>query len=703
MNKLKLFATAVAFAVPSFIWAIPADPRPRPVVNPDGSVVEVRVHGDERFHFMTDVDCNSIIEKNDNGFYVNAIRNGVALEFNKDNVALMRSEAEAAIANPAFYNYVPGVSSFSTETSMQRMANLNSDGRSNYPTIGNATRSLVVLVEFQDVEFYVDDPKDYFSRQLNEPGFSDYGGMGSALDYYTDASNGLYTPQFDVYGPVKVSKNADYFEDSDSGNMALLIEEAITQLHESGELNLADYDFDEDGTLDTVFIYYAGYGSADSNTDTIWPHQYDYQYLVNWYGANQLKFDGIKVGPYACANELKGWNPQTNRYPWNDGSTPWVDGIGAFCHEYGHVLGLPDLYDTEYSGGVVTPGQWDVMDQGSYNFEGCAPPLYSAYEQWVCHWLEFTTAEDATHYDLVALGNTETPTAVRIRIPASSSGTTFQSEYFVLESRDNSKWDACFPNSGLMVWRINYKKSVWTSNSVNSSSGSNVEIVYANGSNNPIFEDGAIYPGAAVELTPSKSYSFWVSPVISDISYDHESMTASFDYNMLTQPSVSTVLHDNPLAAADGSRSFTLEWDPVDGVDSYLVTITTTSGKVVDGFDAKDVGNVTSVSTNTMSNVYWKLEMEAFVRCVVGGMPSSEKSNTITFKPSELDLAGGEVDAVGEVIAGDIVIKGGIGCVIAPENALIFNLSGQQLRNENLAPGIYLVVSGSSTAKVLVR
>lgn len=703
MNKAKLLATAAAIAIPSLMWAVPADPRPRTLTNPDGSKVEVRVHGDERFHFMTDVNCKTILQRNADGFYVNAVRNGKTLQFNRDNVQRLRDEAQAAAAHPQFFDYVPGaVSSAPAESSMQRMATLNSTGRSTYPTIGEGIRSLVVLVEFQDVDFTVDNPKDYFSRQLNEPGFSDYGGNGSAVDYFKDASHGMYAPQFDVYGPVKVSKNADYFKDNDSGNMALLIREAITQLHESGELNLADYDYDGNGTLDTVFIYYAGYGSADSETETIWPHQYDYQYYVSWMGAPQLRFDGIKVGPYACANELKGWNPNNGRLPWADGSKPWVDGVGCFIHEYGHVLGLPDLYDVDYNEGVVTPGQWDVMDQGSYNFDGCMPPLYSAYEQWVCNWLEYTDAEDFTHYDLKALGNSDSPQAVRIRIPMSASGSNFQSEYFVIETRDNSKWNSCFPEPGLMIWRINYKKSVWTSNSVNSINGSNVEIVYANGENHPIFESGAIYPGAPVELKPSKDYSMWKSPVISDIVYDKETLTGSFDYNMVQQPDLYTVLHDSPKAVADGSRAFTLEWDPVDGVDSYRVTIKTTSGKVVDKFDEKDVGNVTSVTTNTMSNVYWKLDMEAYVRCVVDGMVSSEISNVVSFKPSELERAG-DPNAVDGVASDDVVIRGDVGCVIAPEGASVYNLSGQQLRNENLAPGVYLVSFRSHTAKVLVR
>ena len=706
MNNLKTLAAAAAIAIPSLIWAVPADPRPRTLTNPDGTKVEVRVHGDERFHLMTDLDCTSILQRNADGFYVKAVRNGKTLQFNRDNVLMLREEAQAVASHPQFFEYTPGVDNLmSAQSPMQRMASLNTEGRSTYPTIGEGIRSLVVLVEFQDVEFTVENPKEYFTRQLNEPGFSDYGGKGSALDYYKDASHGLYSPQFDVYGPVKVSKNADYFKDNDSGNMALLIREAITQLHDAGELNLADYDYDENGTLDTVFIYYAGYGSADSDTETIWPHQYDYQYYVNWTAAPQLRFDGVKVGPYACANELKGWNPNTYKQPWQDGSEPWVDGVGTFIHEYGHVLGLPDMYDVEYSGGVVTPGEWDVMDQGCYNFDACVPPLYSAYEQWVCNWLEFTDAQELNHYDLKALGNSDTPQAVRVRIPKTSAGDSFYDEYFVLEARDNSRWDACFDEPGVMIWRINYKRSTWNGNSVNSKSGSNIEIIYADGDKHPLFVSGNIYPGGAHELVPSKTYQYWESPYITSISYDKDLLTGSFDYNVITEaPSGAPVLHDNPYADLGTAKNFTLTWDPVEDADSYLLTIKRTStGKNFGVYDEFDVGNVTSYKVVSVAIGFWNNEIEAYVRAVKR-IPCADTSNVVTFIPKDLPRSDHEIEsAVGAVDADVSLISGGVGHVLAPEGAVVYNLSGQQLRNESLAPGVYIVSYAGRTVKVLVR
>lgn len=691
--KVKHIIAAMALSLPGLMSAVPADPRPRTVTNPDGSTTIVRMHGNEFFHFMTDVDCTRILERDSRGFIVDAVRDGKALSYSESAIGMLKSEAEARFPIPE----AP-----SSRSSMHKMATLNSEGRSNYPTIGKGNRSLVVLVEFQDVDFTVENPKEYYTRQLNEPGFSEYGGKGSALDYYLDASNGLYSPQFDVYGPVKVSREASYFKDMGSPTMAMLIKESLTALHDAGEIDFSNYDLDEDGIVDTVFFYYAGYGSADSETETIWPHQYDYRYLGS-FGSSSLRFDDKKIGPYACANELKGWNPTTGKFPWKDGSTPWVDGIGTFVHEYGHVLGLPDLYDVNYTEGVnvLTPGQWSVMAEGCYNFNGCVPPLYSAYEQWLCRWLEYTEAVDASHYDLVALGNSDTPTAVRIGIPKTEEGDAMESEYFVVEARDASKWDACFPESGLVIWRVNYNKNLWINNNVNSSKSSNVVIHYAGGAQNPAFTGGVIYPGGASELVPSKDYEFWKSPILTEIAYDEASKTASFDYNMLSEaPTGAPLLHDNPFADESGARNFTLVWDPVEDADSYLLTIKRVStGKALGIYDEFNVGNVSSFKIVSVPIAYWTNEIEVYVRAVKG-IPCSDTSNVVRFVPKSLDKGSNAVDGIGE---DSVDIYGGVGCIHAPEGAEVFDMSGKRLAADSLAPGVYVVRYGSLTVKVLVR
>ena len=694
MINCKHILAALAISLPGMMAAVPADPRPRVVTNPDGSEVTVRVHGDEFFHFMTDEACTRILQRDARGFISDMLVEGKPVAFNRENVLKLSEEAMAAFPIAAQNNV----------SSMKRMATLDPDGRSNYPTIGKGNRSLVVLVEFQDVEFTVPDPKNYFTRQLNEPGFSDYGGAGSALDYYIASSNGLYQPQFDVYGPVKVSKDASYFNGMGNKAMSLFIRESLTELRERGEIDFSNYDYDEDGVVDTVFFYYAGYGSADSDTETIWPHQFDFRYLNSGFGSTSLRFDGKKVGPYACANELKGTNPQTGMLPWKDGSEPWGEGIGTFVLEYGHVLGLPDLYDTAYEEGVTveTPGDWSVMASGSYNLDGCIPPLYSSYEQWLCRWLEFTEAEDAVSYAIPALGSSETPVAVRVGIPKSAGGDDMENEYFIVEARDKSGWDQSFPESGIVVWRINYNKNDWTNNTVNSAKGSNVVIHHANGVNHPAFTGGSIFPGSPSELKPSKDYPYWKSPIITDISYDADSKTGCFDFNVLSEiPTGAPLLHDTPLADQSGARNFTLQWDPVDGATAYQLTIRRVStGKVLGIYDEFNVGDVTSVKVISVPIGYWNNEIEAYVRAVKV-IPCADTSNVVRFTPKSLPVGGD--NAVDGIESDNVAISGGVGCVNAPDGAQVFDMSGKLLRNEGLAAGVYIVVYAGRSHKVLVR
>ncbi|MDE5872089.1 MAG: hypothetical protein K2H22_09130, partial [Muribaculaceae bacterium] len=176
---------------------------------------------------------------------------------------------------------------------------------------------------------------------------------------------------------------------------------------------------------------------------------------------------------------------------------------------------------------------------------------------------EFTEAEDAVSYDIPALGHSESSKAVRIGIPKSAEGDGIENEYFVIEARDRSGWDLSLPESGLFVWRINYSKSNWTNNSVNSAKGSNVVIHYADGAAHPAFTGGNIYPGSPLELIPSKDYEFWKSPIISGIAYDSAAKTGHFGFNMFAElPTGAPLLHDAPFADLGGARSFTLQWDP---------------------------------------------------------------------------------------------------------------------------------------------
>lgn len=162
---------------------------------------------------------------------------------------------------------------------------------------------MVILVQYSDVKFSCADPHDYFSRMLNEQGFADLGGTGSARDFFMENSQGKFIPQFDVYGPVTLSKPMSYY----GGNTAAgddrhpdeMVVEACRLL--DGEVDFSQYDRDGDGFIDNVFVFYAGRGeNSGGGPDTVWPHSAD---IMDW-DTTPYMFDGVRFNRYGCTNEV---------------------------------------------------------------------------------------------------------------------------------------------------------------------------------------------------------------------------------------------------------------------------------------------------------------------------------------------------------------------------------------------------------------
>jgi M6 family metalloprotease-like protein len=188
---------------------------------------------------------------------------------------------------------------------------------------------------------------------------------GSARQYFHDTSWGQYNPQFDVVGPYTLSQSYAYYGKNNDANVGEMIRDACKMADEDG-VDFTQYDNDNDGKVDFVYVLYAGYGEADGGpANTVWPHNYDLRYT-----GVTCNVDGKTVRNYACSNEISYYSKLYN-------------GIGTFCHEFSHVLGLPDLYETNQTPkGLHTLLDWDILDYGPYNNDGNTPPAYSAYERF---------------------------------------------------------------------------------------------------------------------------------------------------------------------------------------------------------------------------------------------------------------------------------------------------------------------------------
>lgn len=456
MKKIGLIA--VLCVIINTLWAVPARKGGFVVSQPDGSELTVYQHGDEYFHWTTN-EKGEWLCMDDDGYY------RVTEALSDEAIQSMR------FASPrrAEYKETP---------------------------LNIATRGLIILVNFKDVAFTTS--KTEMDSMLTGKNYTRnytykyYGrtytveSEGSAWKYFYDSSNGQYDPQFDVVGPVTVSQNMAYYGGNNSygdKNPEAMIVEACRLVDDSVDFSL--YDNDKDGVVDFVYVMYAGLGEADGGgANTIWPHQY--------YVFQYLSLDNTKIYRYACSNEM-------------DNYTKHHTGIGTFCHEFSHVLGLPDLYETNTTSmhDQKTLGQWSILDYGPYNNDGNTPPAYSAYERFFMGWLTprlITEPENVTLADL-SVGKEAlliSSTDQHNLIGNDPNPTTF----YMLENRQQAGWDEYLPGHGLMLTKIQYSYKKWFDNAVNNTAKSmGVDLIEADGKAPNYNSNG--YMGKAKDLFPA--------------------------------------------------------------------------------------------------------------------------------------------------------------------------------------------------------
>ena len=381
-------------------WAVVAPKTPYPYTQPDGSVIMLVNHGDEFFSWIT---CEGqIVEKDVNGYYRPVVTT-FSMEQKAQAANIMRQ-----IANESY-----------KEAADSRLGM----GEKNF---------MVILVEFADLSFTVNNPKEAFSRLLNEPGYAENGGTGSVKDFYTENSSGLFKPTFDVYGPVTVPKSYAYYGEQVGTTHDAHADEALYDacviLDES--LDFSQYDLDKDGRVDNVFFFFAGHGQAEGGGEnTIWPHKWQ----LNRHNGT---FDGVRVWSYACASEYRGSSGEE------------MTGIGTFTHEFGHVIGLPDFYDTNNStdGQVIdAPAHFSPMSSGNYLNSGRTPCYFTSIERQMLGWMgDLPMITASGEYTLGPLRSNSLPYA----IPADVDG-----ECFILEYRDGTRWDSYLPQ-GMVVYQM---------------------------------------------------------------------------------------------------------------------------------------------------------------------------------------------------------------------------------------------------------
>lgn len=465
MNKKILLLVLVAiFYQMVFLqaFAVKAYPFPVKVTQPDGTQLTIRLQGDE-FHHLKMTEDGYLLKRNSKGFFTYAISNAageitvskhIARNINRRSsleTQFLRTVSKAAVLKRVLSTRQKSKMS-GTEDHAQRV----------FPLTG-APKSLVILVNFSDAGYVTPTPQTAFTNLLNQDGYSANGGTGSARDYFMSSTYGKFAPNFDVVGPYTLSHTMAYYGANDASdndvNPQQMIIDACTLAAANG-INFTQYDTDSDGFVDNVFVYYAKYNEAEGGpANSIWPHRWT---LDNY----NTKFNGKIIYDYSCTSELRG----------SSGSN--MCGIGTFCHEFGHVLGLPDYYDTSGTQ-TNTLNSWSIMDEGAYNNQGRTPPTYSAYDRFFLGYItpqQIYTPSDFTLLPLyqgkIPPENTNNQTFLLSATTHNLNGSNpFPAEFFMLEYRAKTGWDTYLPQEGMLIWHIDYKKTAWDDNTPNNYTG----------------------------------------------------------------------------------------------------------------------------------------------------------------------------------------------------------------------------------------
>lgn len=521
---MKIVVASLLLLVCAFgAKAVPARPTPLTFPDASGNLLTVRLTGDENYHYYF---CAETGERY-------RLRGDTLIPLAADE---MRAPAKVRRRT------LPGTYSNTT-----------------FPARGEQ-KALVVLVDYRDVKFNLPDPRDYFTRMLNEEGFSDYWATGSARDWYRDSSHGLFTPVFDVFGPVTLQNNRQYYggndalgQDMNPHRMAI---EACRKLNP--EIDFTEYDRDHDGVIDNVFVVYAGRGEADGgSSDCVWPHAWS---ISSAEPGSRYEYDGVQLNRYACCNEWilsdlgNGFRPV---------------GIGTFVHEFSHIMGLPDLYSTQYAEGTFTPGGFSVMDYGPYNNDGCTPPQFSAWERSALGYGDpAPLSAEAANVALQPLGNDAGGYVIHTPDP---------NEFFVLENRQQSGWDTYIPGHGLLVWHIVYDAEVWAHNALNNDPTFNrVDLIEADNLPTAATRSGDPFPGASGVTALSAS----TTPAL----LTHDGAPTGYALTDIAERGERLVMRlnggapdiDAPTALraeAVAPASFTARWEPVAGASGYEVSL----------------------------------------------------------------------------------------------------------------------------------
>ncbi len=460
----RILISAVLSLCAAMTFAIPAKKSWKVVSQSDGTTIKVSQAGDEHLHYYITEDNVPLYKAADNRYCYLTIESG---KLHNSGVlaheSAARSAKELQVMN-TIHDLAPIARQMAAKKRSAAKRCVRPDrlpSKDDISVFKGSKKALVILAAFSDKSFSKGDDAivKFYDEVLNQEGYSQNGAAGSVHDYFKDMSRGEFDLTFDIVGPVKVSKSATYYGGPSpimggTDHIGEFITETIKKADEKCDIDWKKYDWDDDGEVEQVFVLYAGYGQATGGpTGTIWPNAWTLdEALQNSDGNGGFSIDGVFINQYACSNELY----------LDSGTVPM--GLGVFCHEFSHCMGLPDMYDTNY-GSTPTMGDWDLLAGGSYNGPqgiGWCPAGWTSYERAYAGWLELTELKAG---DIIK-GMTSLEEADGKAYVIYNDN--HKDEYYLLENHKGMGWDKYTPENGLLIIHVDYDKDLFDNNIVNS-------------------------------------------------------------------------------------------------------------------------------------------------------------------------------------------------------------------------------------------
>lgn len=545
------------------VYSVGAYPFPQEVMQPDGSTLTIRQHGDEWFNWITTDDGYRII-KNQNGYfeYATQLKSG----------EIVSSGTVASDPEKRDFNENAFVSTLSKNLGVSRK-NILKKRKDKYtsalksgvmdtffPSTGNPNL-LLILVNFSDTS-----PTYSYTVFDDFMNLSGYNGTGSFKDYYQEVSGGLLNINTIVSDWVDVPGTHDYYgPEAQWSEFAL---HAVKAASAAG-VDFSNFDNDGDGVVEGVAIIHQGTGQEVTGDETdIWSHSYSFSSAG--ISTSQRTFDGVVVDQYTIQPELRNVSGDINT-------------IGVICHEFGHNLGLPDFYDIneETNGLFDGTGRWDIMAGGTYNGSpfGASPAHHNPFSKEELGWVDVTIIDSAQTINLnPVISSTQ---ILRVNSPVDN-------EYLLIENRQKSGFDSYLYSPGMLVYHadgnlINERR---TSNTINIDEH---QGLYPIAANHIINDESCPFPGTAnvTELTDTSdpAMTTWdgtgFNRSITQIT--HTNGTISFDFMSIQDGSPISFN-----AVANDEKSISLNWTPGSADESELPVLiasntTETFGTPVDG------------------------------------------------------------------------------------------------------------------------